>query len=224
MNQPKELNNSMFTGKLIKLTTSLPGDVKTIWGWHSDIEFYQNAMGGTPYAVAESFVETWEKDYNKSEGNAEFRIRLLNDETNRLVGRVELHDVNKNFGSALLTLHIGDPNDRHKGYGTEAMDLILNYAFNEMRLHRVGLVVYEHNGPARAAYEKYGWTLEGTRRENMFRNGHYYDTILMGILEHEFRKKISDHEFYEAHKQWFEANKKEVETYAIKSSPIRLKP
>lgn len=74
----------------------------------------------------------------------------------------------------------------NKGYGTEAIRLLLDYGFNYMNLHSVKLELMSFNERALKCYKKCGFKETGRIRENRFINGNYYDTITMDILEREF--------------------------------------
>lgn len=87
-----------------------------------------------------------------------------------------------------MAIGIGDPNFRGKGYGTDALQLILRYGFNELNLHRIGLDVISYNKSAIRAYQKVGFQVEGTMRESVLRDGQQYDRILVSILRNEYQK------------------------------------
>jgi len=113
-----------------------------------------------------------------------FHIRSLADD--RLIGFVALHSVEWNNGVALLAIGIGEPRYRGRGYGTDALQLILRYAFNELNLYRVGLDVIATNTRALHTYEKVGFQREGCMRGAVLRDGSRTDRIYMGILREEW--------------------------------------
>ena len=76
----------------------------------------------------------------------------------------------------------------NRGYGTDAIETILKYAFNKMNLHKIELRVYEFNKRALKCYEKCGFKIEGVMREDLFRDGKYHNTIFMSILRSEFHE------------------------------------
>ena len=89
----------------------------------------------------------------------EFSIRTLQDDL--LIGDVGLDGVLWNHGDAFVGIGIGDREYWGKGYGTDAMRLILRYAFCELNLQRVSLNVFEYNPRAIRSYEKLGFIHEG---------------------------------------------------------------
>lgn len=114
----------------------------------------------------------------------EFRLRRLEDDA--LVGFVALFGLEWGNRMAKMAIGIGDARFRGQGYGSEGMRLILNYAFWELNLHRVGLDVITYNHRAIALYEKMGFQEEGRIREAVSRQGQHFDLLLMGILDREW--------------------------------------
>jgi RimJ/RimL family protein N-acetyltransferase len=84
---------------------------------------------------------------------------------------------------------IGEPQYRGKGYGTEATQLLLKYAFHEINLHRVQLTVFAYNLSAIAVYEKLGFVKEGVMRERLHRDGQRHDVLLYSLLRHEWEAR-----------------------------------
>ncbi|WP_370541814.1 GNAT family N-acetyltransferase [Alicyclobacillus sp. SO9] len=74
-----------------------------------------------------------------------------------------------------------------RGYGTEATAIMLEYGFGILNLHRIDLDVYSINERAIHVYEKVGFKREGVLRDAHYYNNTYYDTIIMSILEDEYR-------------------------------------
>lgn len=109
-------------------------------------------------------------------------------ETLRYLGGIDLTDIDHTDRNAVLSMVIGAPEHRGKGYGSEAVQLILAYAFNTLNLHKISLTVYEKNGAALRCYLKNGFRPEGRIRDHMRVQGEYSDLIPMGILEGEYRR------------------------------------
>jgi RimJ/RimL family protein N-acetyltransferase len=103
------------------------------------------------------------------------------------VGVVSLTNISEANASADLSVIVGNEKDRAKGLGTEAIRLLLDYAFEDLGLNRVGLSVFEFNEAAIRAYEKIGFEREGRLRQALQRDGDFHDAILMSILAHKWR-------------------------------------
>jgi RimJ/RimL family protein N-acetyltransferase len=114
-----------------------------------------------------------------------FSIRALEDD--RLLGDINI-DVINNWGSgdSFVGLGIGNRADWGKGYGTDAMKLILRFAFTELNLRRVTLTVFEYNPRAIHSYEKAGFKIEGRARGALLKDGKRWDMFYMGILREDW--------------------------------------
>ena len=132
-------------------------------------------------AAAKERIAKWSANGDDRLG---FAIETL-DEPSVLVGHVGLwgwqtKDRCATIGIALGREHIG------RGYGTDAMRVIVSYGFREMGLHRIQLGVAPFNPAGIRAYEKAGFAEEGRRREAVWHDGRWYDEVLMSVLEREW--------------------------------------
>lgn len=104
---------------------------------------------------------------------------------------IEIGGINTTALEGWIGMGIGQPEDWGKGYGTEALQLVVEYAFEMLNLHRLSLSVFEYNPRAIRAYEKVGFVHEGCQPESVRRNGRWWGTLSMGLLRSEWidRKK-----------------------------------
>lgn len=102
------------------------------------------------------------------------------------MGIVSLMNISESNASADLSVILGPGEARHQGYGAEAIGLILDYSFDRLELHRVGLSVFEFNETAISTYERIGFRKEGRLRQAVGRNGVLYDALLMSLLKSEW--------------------------------------
>lgn len=107
--------------------------------------------------------------------------------SDRLIGTCALSGLDPDNGSALFHITIGEKDCWGKGYGSEATRLMLAHAFETLRLHRIGLSVFEFNERAIRAYRKIGFVVEGRAREAIWRDGRWWDEIMMSMLDREWR-------------------------------------
>ena len=126
-----------------------------------------------------------------------FRARVLGGDTlsyaihlagsDRLIGSATFSQLDVANGSVTYHVTIGEADCWGLGYGTEATELMLELAFEQLGLHRVALAVFEFNLRAIRSYEKAGFRLEGRLRDTIYRDGRHWDEISMSILEEEWR-------------------------------------
>jgi RimJ/RimL family protein N-acetyltransferase len=111
---------------------------------------------------------------------------IVDRESGDAVGVCGLYLISWVARRAQYNVLIGEPSAWNKGLGTEALSLLLDYGFGVLNLESVNLGVNAENKRARRSYEKAGFMTEGLRRKFIFRNGQYYDMVVMSILREEF--------------------------------------
>jgi RimJ/RimL family protein N-acetyltransferase len=101
------------------------------------------------------------------------------------VGRATLWGIDPHNRHAHLGINLA-PSARGRGYGTDAVRVLLRYAFRERGLHRVQLEVLADNAPALASYRKAGFVEEGRLREDAWVDGGFVDMLVMSVLADEW--------------------------------------
>ena len=178
------MNEGMFEGKYVRLTAvNKEIDAELFATWNRDSDYVRLADIGPSCLYPVKQIQDWMDESDENECN--FIIETTAD--NKRIGSVGLDDLNWTARSAWVGIGIGDPHCRGKGYGTEAMNLILRYAFNELNLHRVQLGVFEINKSAIRSYEKCGFKNEGIEREFVCKEGKRWNVVSMGILQTEWQ-------------------------------------
>ncbi len=107
-------------------------------------------------------------------------------DTWRLIGSCAFDHIDWRIQAAEFGIVIGEKSYWNRGYGTDAVRLLLHHGFNTLNLNRIFLHVFDNNPRAIRAYEKAGFTLEVRERQAEYRHGKYIDLLLMGILKSEY--------------------------------------
>ena len=130
-----------------------------------------------------------EKDWmeNEAKDTEKRSFNIVELETNKLIGSLSLEYIKWLERSAVLGIFIGDKDYRNNGYGSEAINLLLEYGFKCLNLHSINLQLVAVNERAHKCYLKCGFKDTGRNREAIFVNGKYYDKLHMDILENEFQ-------------------------------------
>ena len=176
--------DSILVGERVRLRGVREDDLPTLAKWEMDpgrMTTLSNWVAPSSEAAAKERIAKWSANEKDDLG---FAVETLEDPP-VLVGNIGLwgarpKDRCATLGIALGREYIG------RGYGTDAMRVIVGYGFREMGLHRIQLEVAPFNPAAIRAYEKAGFAEEGRHRESILHDGRWYDEVLMSILDHEW--------------------------------------
>ena len=175
-------------GSRVRLTALTQDDLPTVTEWHQNAEFLRLLDAPPAYPKTETSLAQWLDDTDKATDAFLFAIRSLDSDTP--IGYVELDGILWIHRVSGVSIAIGEAQHWGKGYGYEAMQLVLRFAFDELNLHRVQLTVFSYNERAIALYEKLGFQREGVYREHLQRDGKRYDMYLYGLLRSEWEKGL----------------------------------
>ena len=177
--------SKIFSGEKVYLRRDQPEDLELIWASMHNPEVRR--LTGTKTVFTRAEVEQWMQRRSTDSSRLSMMIALQeNDET---IGEIEILYIDHSNHNAYLRLALFEEKYFGRGYGTEAMRLILDHVFGVMGLHRIELNVFSYNPRAIKSYEKVGFRVEGTQREAIFYDHQWHDSIIMGILAHEFRER-----------------------------------
>ncbi|GAB4417789.1 MAG: GNAT family protein [Anaerolineales bacterium] len=178
---------ALFKGKLIQLRAVDPETIsKATAQWGRNSEYMRMLDSDPPRLYSARASKEWIKKELEKNGKDSFFFAIHALEDDRLLGHVGLDITTWNNRDAFAGIGIGEREFWGKGYGTEAMQLLLRYAFIELNLNRVTLNVFEYNQRAVRAYKKAGFRIEGRQRQAMIREGRRWDVLYMGILRNEW--------------------------------------
>lgn len=168
-------------GELVRLRPVAARDADGLWEIVTDPES-RRVMGQTA-VLTRAEVQLWCETVSDRDGRIDLAVTAGSDE---YLGEIVLTDIDEARGSAELRLAMR-PGSRGRGYGSEAIGLVLGLAFDGLGLHRIGLDVLAINTRAQALYEGMGFVVEGRLRDAYRDGDRYCDAIVMGILEDEYR-------------------------------------
>ncbi len=179
--------NNLLYGERVYLTGIRKDDIDHYQKWHTNTEFMRLKSGGIAMPRTQEQIEKWVESIAKDEDTFRFGIRLREDD--RLLGNGDIEIESQFSHHGWLGIFIGDPDDWGKGYGTEAMNVLVRFGFMELNLHRMTLNVFAYNERGIKSYENVGFVHEGTNREALYRDGTYHDVHIMGILRRDWLNK-----------------------------------
>ena len=177
----------LFQGKLVRLSSEDPQVLaEAISRWNQNSQYMRLLDSDPVHLLSAKKIQEWfEKDLDSAQPqNVFFSIRVLADDS--LIGFIAFDGINWIDRDTFVAIGISEPAYWSKGYGSDAMRLMVRYGFTELNLHRISLTVFEHNPRGIRSYEKCGFKHEGRIRDFQLRDGNRSNLLHMGILRTEW--------------------------------------
>ena len=179
----------MYEGERVRLRRLELEDADAILEYWNQYELRQYLP--TPLPTSSDDMLQYIKSVNEAfSKRSKFTFGVETKEEDALIGIIDLGNISwlsRNGEISIFALF--HPDYRGKGYGKEAMVVLLDVAFSVLNLHTVYLWVASFNERAIGFYERVGFKTQGKLRELAFRDGQHHDVIIMDILKSEFLEK-----------------------------------
>ena len=179
------MKNPFLVGADIYLRPLELDDADNYVGWLNDADVARHLHAGTF-----PFNRLREEDYirNLYQDQQKMNLGIVLRKDDLHIGSVGLDGIRLTDRRAQLGIVIGETDCWGKGYGPQAIRLMLRHAFHALNLNRVSLKVFEPNKRAHACYLKVGFVEEGRLREEHYGEGRYHDVLMMSVLRSEWEE------------------------------------
>ena len=167
----------MLEGKTVNLRIIEKEDLPLVKEWDNDV----GIMGEYEPIIQETKADL-EKQYDKLTEGQWFFIEKKDETKIGFIAHFVTHGKLRAIGYALL------PNERGKGYGSEAISIIVDYLFLSKDIVRIQAETHPHNIASQKALEKAGFKKEGIIRQSFFSRGVWRDTAIFSILKEEWKE------------------------------------
>ncbi|HDR8066075.1 GNAT family N-acetyltransferase [Bacillus thuringiensis] len=170
--------------EVIKLKTFKKSDFKQLMNWINSEEFLIQWSGNAfTFPLDEQQLEKY------IESATTLAFKVVDEETSDVIGHISLGQIdNINKSARIGKVLVGNTKMRGRSIGKNMMKAVLHIAFDELKLHRVTLGVYDFNISAISCYEKIGFVKEGLLRESKRVGETYWNLWEMSMLEYEWKK------------------------------------
>ena len=173
----------MLHGERIKLRPIRADDLPMMRGWFQERE--TAATWARHPVIAESHFESdLHGRFATFDRDGHFAVE---NEQGEFIGRIDYDDLNPIDRTAELSILIGTPDARSRGYGSDAMHTLIEHLFNDRQIERLWLSVIAFNLPAIRLYEKLGFVHEGALVQTVWLDDAWHDLLLMGMFRSEYR-------------------------------------
>lgn len=180
----------LLTGTFVRLVAFDPDRAGELLAkWYRDTEFvrYYDFPAARPWNAQKAQDKFRKQAAEDNPNDVQFHIETLRDP--QVIGECELEKNAGQHGEAFVSIGLGDRAYWGKGYGSDAIQCLLRFAFLEWNLHRIALSAFSYNPRAIRAYEKVGFINEGRVRGHLKRGGERHDSVYLGILRTEWEAK-----------------------------------
>lgn len=199
-----DIQTQLFEGKDIRfgpIDYEKDPEIESKWTHDSDFVRMYEIAPARPMSVAmlKKAYEKIEKEVDEEKNMFYFAIRARDDD--RLIGKALVQQIEWANGNGWIRFGIGSKNDQRKGYGSQALQMLLRFAFAELNMFRISAAVPEYNEAAIALLKKFGFVEEVRRRQALDRDGRRWDMLVFGLLKDEWQESAS---------AWKEASSRKV--------------
>jgi RimJ/RimL family protein N-acetyltransferase len=174
----------ILRGQKVWLRAPERADIPLFVAWLNDSRVLHFLAGRAPLSTAAE--ERWFDQMLERQGKDFYPLVICLLDSGRAIGTCALMEVDRDNGRAGFGIFIGEPRLWGRGYGTDALNAIVDFGFGELRLERIWLDCYTFNARGRRSYEKAGFKVEGTQRRAIFHRGQHHDVWTMAILRDEW--------------------------------------
>ena len=174
----------MYRGDKKRLREYREEDIETVQKYINDPEVKKLLHAGVPYLYTLEDEKKWYENCSAQNDTYSFAIETL--EEKKYIGGCGVNRVDWKNSVVDVGIFIGDKEYWGKGYGTDAMLVLVSFIFKQLNINKIKLQVFAFNERAIKSYKKCGFRVEGVLRQEIYRDGKYHDDIVMGLLKDEF--------------------------------------
>jgi len=188
-----DIQTQLFEGRDIRfgpIDHEKDPEIESKWTHNSEFMRMMEVNPARPMSAAmiKKQYEKLEKQIDEDKNFYYFAIRAKDDD--RLIGKAMIQWIEWTNGNGWIQLGIGSAEDRRKGYGSQALSMLLRFAFAELNLFRVSARVPEYNDAAIALFKKFSFVEEVRRRQALDRDGCRWDLSVFGLLNSEWQNQV----------------------------------
>lgn len=173
---------------MIQLEYFTPADFDQLIAWIDTPHLLMNWSGPMfNFPLTHDKLDWYVQDTNLLGESDVFIFKAIDAATGKVVGHISLGSISEKNSSARISRVFIEPEARGQGFARLMLTQALGFGFEQLKLHRIDLGVYDFNKAAIAAYTKAGMHREGCSRDILFYQGEYWSLVEMSMLKHEWQ-------------------------------------
>ena len=172
-----------LVGKNIYLSPISLDDIDIYTKWLNDLDV-TDGLGANSRITSVLSEKNW---IDKTLDSKDIVFAIIDIKTDTILGNCGYNKIDNIRRTGNVGIFIGDKNNRGKGFGEEALKLLVGYGFDYLNLNNIDLGVFSFNEAAIKCYKKVGFKTYGVRHEVYNLKGVMYDEVFMEILEKDYR-------------------------------------
>jgi len=181
------METNFWQGSKVRLRAVEPGDWETFRHWDEDSEVARSSYL-IPFPSPQEASQRWTGEVSMLQAQNDIFRWVITTLDGEAVGTLNTHSCDHRngtfqYGVAIVRQHM------RKGFGSEAVRMVLQFYFDELRYQKVNVHIYSFNEASLSMHERLGFVREGLLRRMMYTDGVYYDEIVLGMTAEEFRQK-----------------------------------
>lgn len=170
----------MIVGEKVQLIALNDDCFKLTYQWINDPMLRRYT--GTRFPVTRTEHEKWFLDKSQDHYNKTFGIQIK--ESEKIIGIVGNSNFEPLDRTTSVFIYLGNVEDRNKGYGKEALDLITQFCFNSLNVRKIWAHIFDFNKESQSLFTRTGYSQEGLLKEHCFRDGKYSDVVVVGRINY----------------------------------------
>ena len=174
----------VLKGKTVTLGLLSREDCRTLW--ENDEYDFDHPTDLPHMGLSPEKADDWFEEIQRDQGVRHVRLGIFLNDGGRVIGDVALQDIDRQNRSCSVGMGFAKRTDRGKGYGKEALALMLDYGFRYLGLERIWAATTDLNEAAKQSLLRSGFTHEGTERHALWICGAYHDRLIFGRLREEW--------------------------------------
>lgn len=168
-------------GKNIYLRALEPEDLEFVYGIENNEEIWEVSNTQTPYSrfLIKQYLENAQQDIYEAK---QLRLAICLNSDEKAIGLIDLFDFDPKNKRAGIGIVIEKPSERDKGLGSEALQLLINFAFQQLNLHQLYANIGAKNEISLKLFSKFGFQKIGVKKDWLFYNGNFQDELLFQLI------------------------------------------